>query len=65
MTVQFHMDKFPNPAGLVEFLTDQHGQAKVTDNKIIIRRDWSTDADRIKGAFAIARDLAAKARAAK
>ena len=65
VTVQFHMDKFPNPAGLVEFLTDQHGQAKVTDNKIIIRRDWSTDADRIKGAFAIARDLAAKARAAK
>lgn len=65
VTVQFHMDKFPNPAGLVEFLTDQHGQAKVTDNKIIIRRDWSTDADRIKGAFAIARDLAAKAKAAK
>ncbi len=65
VTVQFHMDKFPNPAGLVEFLTDQHGQAKVTDNKIIIRRDWSTDADRIKGAFGIARDLAAKARAAK
>ena len=65
VTVQFHMDKFPNPAGLVEFLTDQHGQAKVTDNKIIIRRDWSTDADRIKGAFTIARDLAAKARAAK
>lgn len=63
-TVQFHNDKFPNPAGLVEFLTDQRGQAKVTDNKIIIRRDWKTDADRIKGAFAIARDLAAKAKVA-
>ena len=63
-TVQFHMDKFPNPAGLVEFLTDQRGQAKVEGNKIVLRRDWSTDAERIKGAFAIARDLAAKAKAA-
>jgi transcription-repair coupling factor (superfamily II helicase) len=62
-TVQFHNDKFPNPAGLVEFLTDQRGLAKVTDNKIVIRRDWATDADRIKGAFAIVRDLAAKAKA--
>ncbi|MGR3719988.1 MAG: transcription-repair coupling factor [Paracoccus sp. (in: a-proteobacteria)] len=64
-TVQFHDDKFPNPAGLVEFLTDQHGQAKVDGNKIVIRRDWSSDADRIKGAFGIARDLAQKARAAR
>ncbi len=63
-TVQFHMDKFPNPAGLVEFLTDQRGLGKVVDNRIIIRRDWKNDADRIKGAFAIARDLAAKAKAA-
>ncbi|MBU3030677.1 transcription-repair coupling factor [Paracoccus marinaquae] len=63
-TVQFHNDKFPNPAGLVEFLTDQRGLAKVEGNKIVLRRDWGADADRIKGAFAIARDLAAKARAA-
>ncbi|MDO5613576.1 MAG: transcription-repair coupling factor [Paracoccus sp. (in: a-proteobacteria)] len=59
-TVMFHNDKFPNPAGLVEFLTDQRGQAKVDGNKIVLRRDWGSDADRIKGAFAIARDLAAK-----
>ncbi|MDO5646478.1 transcription-repair coupling factor [Paracoccus sp. (in: a-proteobacteria)] len=64
-TVQFHNDKYPNPAGLVEFLTDQRGQAKVTDNKIFVRRDWATDADRIKGAFSIARDLAVKAKAAR
>ena len=61
-TVQFHMDKFPNPAGLVEYLNDQRGQAKVTDNKIFVRRDWKNDADKIKGAFAVARDLAAKIR---
>ncbi|VDS08911.1 Transcription-repair-coupling factor [Paracoccus haematequi] len=64
-TVQFHGDKFANPAGLVEFLTDQRGDAKVDGNKIFVRRDWATDADRIKGAFAIARDLAAKAKAAR
>ncbi|UXU74808.1 MULTISPECIES: transcription-repair coupling factor [unclassified Paracoccus (in: a-proteobacteria)] len=64
-TVQFHQDKFPNPAGLVEFLQDQRGQAKVSDNRIIIRRDWPGEGDRIKGAFAIAKDLAAKLKDAK
>ncbi|MEE4317151.1 MAG: TRCF domain-containing protein, partial [Erythrobacter sp.] len=60
-TVQFHMDKFPNPAGLVAFVQEQKGLAKVKDNKIVVRRDWAKDADKIKGAFAIARDLAMQA----
>jgi transcription-repair coupling factor (superfamily II helicase) len=64
-TIQFHQDRFPNPAGLVEFLTDQMGQAKVTGNKIFVARTWASDAERIKGTFAIARELAAKAKAAK
>jgi transcription-repair coupling factor (superfamily II helicase) len=34
--------------------------AKVKDNKIVVRRDWLKDADKIKGAYAIARDLAEK-----
>ncbi|TDQ57070.1 transcription-repair coupling factor [Phaeovulum veldkampii DSM 11550] len=59
-TVQFHLDKFPNPAGLVEFLSAERGSAKIQGNKVVVRRDWATDADRIKGAFGIARDLAAK-----
>ncbi|MBC7146159.1 MAG: transcription-repair coupling factor [Thioclava marina] len=59
-TVQFHNDKFPNPAGLVEFLTAQRDLAKVKDNRLIVRRDWKNDKDKIKGAFAIARDLAEK-----
>jgi transcription-repair coupling factor (superfamily II helicase) len=42
----------------VKFIQDQRGLAKVKDNKIVVRRDWRTDADKIKGAFAIARDLA-------
>ncbi len=68
-TVQFHNDKFASPEGLVQFIQDQRGLAKVRDNKIVVRRDWKKDADKIKGAFAIARDLAehviAKEKAAK
>jgi len=62
-TVQFHLDRFANPRGLVEFLTDQKGLAKVRDNKVVIRRDWSDERERIRGAHAIARDLAVKAEA--
>ena len=62
-TIQFHNDKFANPAGLVDFLQAQGGLAKVKDNKIIVRRDWVKDSDRIRGAFAVARDLAEKAKA--
>ncbi|MDZ4095025.1 MAG: transcription-repair coupling factor [Paracoccaceae bacterium] len=58
-TVQFHNDKFANPAGLVEFIHAQPS-ARVKDNKIILAQDWKTEADRIKGGFAIARDLAEK-----
>ncbi|MEO1951167.1 transcription-repair coupling factor, partial [Thioclava sp.] len=64
-TVQFHNDKFPNPQGLVEFLAAQRDLAKVKDNKLVIRRDWKNDKDKIKGAFAIARDLAEKVIEAK
>ena len=64
-TIQFHNDKFASPQGLVEFIKDQRGLAKVKDNKIVIRRDWKNDADKIKGAFAIARDLAEKVVAEK
>ena len=59
-TVLFHNDKFANPAGLVEFVHAERGAAKIKDNKIVLARDWQTEADRIKGAFAIAKDLAEK-----
>ena len=58
--IQFHNDKFASPKGLVEFLNHQQGLAKIKDNKLVVRRDWKKDADKIKGAFAIARDLAEK-----
>ena len=64
-TLQFHNDKFASPEGLVAFIQDQRGLAKVKDNKIVIRRDWKKDADKIKGAFAIARDLAERVQRSK
>ena len=59
-TIQFHQDKFPNPKGLVEFLHAPGNHAKIRDNKIVIRRDWASEKDKLRGAFAIARDLAEK-----
>ncbi len=61
-TIQFYKDKYANPAGLVQFINAQNGHAKVRDNKIVVRRDWATNADKIKGAFSIAQDLARLAR---
>ena len=63
-TIQFHNDKFANPAGLVTFIEAQKGLAKVRDNKIVVRRDWKKTKDRVQGAFAVARDLATQARQA-
>ncbi|QPM89628.1 transcription-repair coupling factor [Pseudooceanicola algae] len=59
-TIRFHNDKFASPEGLVSFIRDQNGSAKVSDNKIVVMRDWKSEADRIKGSFSIARDLAEK-----
>ncbi|MEM8753408.1 MAG: hypothetical protein AAGF90_10560, partial [Pseudomonadota bacterium] len=62
--VQFRGDKYANPAGLVTYLEGERGLAKIRDNKLVIRRDWRGDDQRVKGAFAIARDLAKLAKAA-
>jgi transcription-repair coupling factor (superfamily II helicase) len=59
-TIQFHNDKFASPQGLVEFINDQRGLAKVKGTKIVIQRDWTKAADKVKGAYGIARDLAQK-----
>ncbi len=64
-TVQFHNDKFANPAGLVEFLREQGPAAKVQGNKILLMGEMKSESDRIKGAFNIAKGLAEKARAGK
>ncbi len=65
ITIQFHNDKFANPAGLVEFVHAEKGAAKIKDNKIILTRAFTNEAERIKGAFAVAKDLAEKLAAVK
>ncbi|MGA0713849.1 MAG: transcription-repair coupling factor [Gemmobacter sp.] len=62
-TVQFHADRFANPAGLADFIRTEAGRAKVRDNRLVVARDWGSAPERIKGAFALARDLAAAAKA--
>ncbi|MDP3263305.1 MAG: transcription-repair coupling factor [Tabrizicola sp.] len=57
-TIQFHNDKFANPAGLVDFLKAQGGAARVNGTRIVLTGEMKSEADRIKGAFNIARDLA-------
>ncbi len=57
-TVIFRNNRFSDPAGLVDYLQGQNGHAKVRDNRLVIRRDWTVDKDRVRGAYAIARDLA-------
>ena len=64
-TIQFHNDKFANPAGLVDFLKAQGGAARVNGNKIVLTGEMKTEGDRIKGAFNIARDLAEVVKAGK
>jgi len=64
-TIQFHNDKFANPGGLVDFLKAQGPAARVNGNKIVLTGEMKTEADRIKGAFNIARDLAEVVKAGK
>jgi len=65
-TIRFRGDRFANPAGLVDFIQAQNGLAKVRDNRLVVRRDsWNEDRDRIRGASAIARDLARIAKDAR
>ena len=63
-TLRFHRDKFASPEGLMHYIADQGGLAKMRGNCLVIRRDWKAGRDRIRGAFAIARDLATLAGAA-
>ena len=57
--VAFRNDEFPNPAGLIAYLTDQVGTVKLRpDHKLVIKRAWNSGADRLKGVTALVRTLA-------
>ncbi|NNU80733.1 transcription-repair coupling factor [Halovulum dunhuangense] len=56
--ILFHNNRFANPAGLVDYIRGENGLARIKDNKLVVRRDWSRDADKIRGAYAIVTELA-------
>ena len=57
--VTFVDDRFPNPAGLVEWMQRLKGQAKLRpDQKLFLARDFGSGQGRLAGAVALARGLA-------
>ncbi len=55
----FRHDQFPNPAGLVQFLTRQDGKAKLRpDHKLVIVRDWPKPQSRLNGVARLTESLA-------
>jgi transcription-repair coupling factor (superfamily II helicase) len=56
--VSFRNNDFANPGGLVEYITDQVGTAKLRpDHKLVLMRSWETPAERLKGVTAMMKDL--------
>ena len=64
-TVEFHGNRFARPEGLVDFIKSERGAATIKGDRLVLKRDFPAEADRIKGAFSLARDLAVHAGAAK
>ena len=57
--VGFRNDDFTNPAGLVEFLSQQAGTAKLRpDHKLVYMRQWNTPEDRLDGVRYLVGELA-------
>ena len=55
----FRQNTFPNPAGLMRFISDQGNQARVKpDHKIVLTRNWARVDDRVKGAAVLVSKLA-------
>ncbi len=58
-SVVFHNDQFANPGGLVAFINDNKGAAKLRpDHKLVYQRQWEEAGDRLKGANYLIRQLA-------
>ena len=64
-TVEFHGNRFARPEGLVEFVRDRKGAARIKGDKLVIVQDFADEGERIKGASSIARDLVLAAGAGK
>ncbi len=57
--IAFHDNRFANPAGLVVFLEEQVGTAKLRpDQRLVVMRDWEDTRDRLRGVNALLQRLA-------
>lgn len=49
-TISFYQNIFPNPAGLIEYISSQMGTIKIRpDQKLIVMRPWQKLDDRLEG----------------
>ncbi|AXS40495.1 transcription-repair coupling factor [Breoghania sp. L-A4] len=54
IVIAFRKNEFPNPAGLISYVTEQGVLAKIRpDQKIVLSRDWPDAEERLKGAAVI------------
>jgi transcription-repair coupling factor (superfamily II helicase) len=58
-TLTFRENRFPDPAALVQFISSQRGTAKLRpDHKLVLKRDWENDRQRLEGVDYIVKALA-------
>jgi len=56
--VSFRGNEFPNPGGLISYITEQVGTVKLRpDHKLVLKRAWSGGAERLKGVTGFVRTL--------
>ena len=57
--VSFRGNEFPNPGGLISYITEQVGTVKLRpDHKLVLKRAWDGGIERLKGVTALVRMLA-------
>jgi transcription-repair coupling factor (superfamily II helicase) len=57
--ISFRNNEFANPAGLVQFINDQVGTAKLRpDHKLVFMRGWESPKERLVGVRLLMRDIA-------
>jgi len=63
--VAFQNDRFPNPPGLIDYVTRLGDRAKLRpDDKLFVAGDWTTVEARLRGATALAKGLSRLAQGA-
>ena len=57
--ISFHNDTFAQPGALIQFIQEEPGRISVRpDQKLVVRRDWHTEATRLRGARTLVSKLA-------